>query len=63
MKATRIICGAIAIALMFAFAGGLAQSIFKRTESIAFIVIVALVLIMVAVDAIQGIREDAANDD
>ena len=62
MKAVKIFSGIVAILLMYAFAGGLAHSIYQRTESIAFVVIVGLVLAMVTVDAIQGIREKDSED-
>lgn len=55
----NFITGLIAIILITSFAGGLAYSIWENTESIAFPIIVGLVLIMAYVGFIEEVRKGA----
>ena len=55
----NFITGLIAIILITLFAGGLAYSIWENTESIAFPIIVGLVLIMAYVGFVEEVRKGA----
>lgn len=55
----NFITGLIAIILITLFAGGLAYSIWDNTESIAFPIIVGLVLIMAYVGFVEEARKGA----
>ena len=55
----NFITGLIAIILLTLFAGGLAYSIWDNTESIAFPIIVGLVLIMAYVGFAEEARKGA----
>lgn len=52
----RLISGLLAMTLISLFLGGLAYSIWENTKSIAFPVIVGLVMVMVYVAFIQELR-------
>ncbi len=53
---TNFICGLVGVTLFTLFAGGLAHSIWDNTGSIAFPLIVGLVLVMVYAGFIQEVR-------
>lgn len=57
---TRILTGLLSMVVITLFLGGLAYSIWENTESIAFPIIVGLVLIMVYAAFIQELlyRDD-----
>jgi hypothetical protein len=57
----RVITALLAMVVISLFVGGLAYSIWENTESIAFPVIVALVLVMVYVAIIQELRSGDDN--
>jgi len=52
----NILCGVFAMVVLSLFVGGLAYSIWDNTESIAFPVIVGIVLVMAYVSFIDEIR-------
>ncbi|MBT8430677.1 MAG: hypothetical protein KJN79_12255 [Gammaproteobacteria bacterium] len=52
----NILCGSLAMVVLSLFIGGLAYSIWDNTESIAFPIIVAIVLVMALVAFIDEIR-------
>jgi len=52
----NFICGLLAVIILTLFLGGLAYSIWENTESIAFPVIVGIVLVMAYVGFIEEIR-------
>jgi hypothetical protein len=52
----NILCGSLAMVILSLFLGGLAYSIWDNTESIAFPIIVAVVLLMAFVAFIDEIR-------
>ena len=52
----NILCGSLAMVILTLFIGGLAYSIWDNTESIAFPIIVAIVLVMDFVAFIDEIR-------
>jgi hypothetical protein len=54
---SKIICGLLPVVLITLFFGGLAQSIWEGTGSIAFPIIIVFVLIMVYVDTWQSIKK------
>ncbi|MES9935319.1 MAG: hypothetical protein ABW082_04720 [Sedimenticola sp.] len=53
------ICGLLAVIMFTLFAGGLAYSIWENTESIAFPIIVGLVLLMVYVGFVEEAKSGA----
>ncbi len=52
----NILCGSLAMVILSLFLGGLAYSIWDNTESIAFPIIVGIVLIMAFVGFSDEIR-------
>lgn len=52
----NLLCGLIAMIIFTFFIGGLAYSIFENTGSIAFPIIVAIVLLLAYVSLIEEIR-------
>jgi len=54
---TNLICGLLAMGGLTAFLGGLAYSIWKNTDSIAFPVIVGFVLILAYIAFIDELRK------
>lgn len=52
----NILCGSLAMVVLSLFIGGLAYSIWENTESLAFPIIVAAVLVMALVAFIDEIR-------
>ena len=52
----NFICGLLAVVILTLFLGGLAYSIWENTESIAFPVIVGVVLTMAYVGFIEEVR-------
>lgn len=52
----NILCGSLAMVILSLFLGGLAYSIWDNTESIAFPIIVGIVLIMAFVGFFDEIR-------
>jgi len=62
MKVVRWFCGILAIIMLAMFIGGLAYSIWENTESIAFPVIVVVVVVMAAVGIIGDLRSGTDTD-
>ena len=54
----NLICGIVAVVIVSLFVGGLAESIWQGTGSIAFPVIVAIVLIMIYIDFWESVRKN-----
>lgn len=52
----NLVCGIIAVAIITAFAAGLAVSIYESTHSPAFPIITAIVLAMVLYDFWESVR-------
>ena len=52
----NFICGLLAVVILTLFLGGLAYSIWENTESIAFPVIVGIVLVMAYVGFVEEVR-------
>ncbi len=57
----NFICGLVAMVILSLFIGGLAYSIWDNTGSIAFPIIVAIVLVMAYRGFIEEIRHGADN--
>jgi hypothetical protein len=55
----NFICGLLAMIIISLFIGGLAYSIWENTESIAFPIIVAIVLVMAYAGFVEEIKSGA----
>lgn len=55
----NFICGLLAVIIFSLFTGGLAYSIWENTESIAFPIIVAIVLVMAYVGFYEEVKSGA----
>jgi len=59
----NLICGLFAVVIVTLFLGGLAESIWHSTNSLAFPIITAIVLIAIFVDFWQGVKSGSGNKD
>jgi len=55
----NLLCGLIAMIILSFFIGGLAYSIFENTDSIAFPVIVVIVLVMAYASLVEEIKSNS----
>ena len=55
----NLLCGLTAMIILSFFIGGLAYSIFENTDSIAFPVIVAIVLVMAYASLVEEIKSNS----
>ncbi|WP_428634322.1 hypothetical protein [Sedimenticola sp.] len=54
----NLLCGLVGMAIPTFFIGGLAFSIYENTDSIAFPIIVAIVLLMAYISLVDEIRSN-----